>query len=190
MAFAGMHGDVHGGDARRFQMGDEFFLLLGVEAIIAVDAEDEVVVPSGFGFGEERGVAIHSGIAQWVEAQGLREDVAAELRDHRHAGLRVVDAHEVDVLGEVQFRRILDRRGRGGVGVQDAVGDRDDAATGALAEDRVETRDRGCAGIDEVTEHIAGADGRELVDVADEQHVGRAGHRAQHAADGEDYRPV
>ena len=100
----------------------------------------------------------HLDVAQRVEAERLREDIAAELRDHRHAGLGVVDAHEVDVLGEVQFRRILDRRGRGGVGVQDAVGDRDDAAPGALTEDRVETRDRGRAGIDEVTEHIAGAD--------------------------------
>ena len=63
--------------------------------------------------------------------------------------------------------------------MQDAVGDRDDAAARALTEDRVEARDRGRAGIDEVAEHVAGADGRELVDVADEEQVGRARDRAQ-----------
>ena len=85
----------------------------------------------------------------------------------------------MDVLSEVEFSRILDRRGRGGVGVQDAMGDRDDATAGTLAEDRVEACDRGGAGIDEVAEHVAGADGRELVDVAHEQEVSRAGDGAQ-----------
>jgi hypothetical protein len=63
--------------------------------------------------------------------------------------------------------------------VQDAVGDRDDAAASALAEDRIESRDRGGTGINEVAEHVARADGVELVDVAYEQEVSCAGDGAQ-----------
>ena len=62
--------------------------------------------------------------------------------------------------------------------MQDAVGNRDDAAAGTLAEYRVEARDRGGAGVDEVAEHVACADGRELVNVADEQEMGCAGDGA------------
>jgi hypothetical protein len=67
VAFVGVHGDVHVRDLGLFEMADELGLLLGVEAEVAVDAEDEIVLSGGGAAGEELLIRLHAGVPQRIK---------------------------------------------------------------------------------------------------------------------------
>ena len=98
-----------------------------------------------------------------VGRQALRRRARRPRRGWRRAPVRSMTKKSRRSPGAGHRRRRL-------AGVDRVRGADDERARG-LAEDVGQAHDRHAARLDEVVEHAAGADRRELVDVADEQHV-------------------
>ncbi len=102
-----------------------------------------------------------------VDSEMLREALGDERDDLVEGGSWVGSLDHEEVAGHPL------RGGEGGWAARaDGVGSADDHASGGLAEDVGELGDRDRAGLDELGEWLAGSDRRELVGVADEDHVG------------------
>jgi hypothetical protein len=117
--------------------------------------------------------AQHLNITDRVQTEGLGNAVPYEpdnLVDPL-LGLRCIDEVEVRqyfVVGEF-----------GHLATVDAMGVGDHPAAGRLAEHFGQADNRNQVGCDDVSQHLAGPDGGELVDIADDQQRCRVGHGAQ-----------
>jgi hypothetical protein len=121
--------------------------------------------------------AVHGGehldLLEWIELEPAWDAVADDFKEGGQDGFGRIAFDEVEVGVGVWGGAF------GEQALVDAVRGGDDAALGGLAKNLSEADDGQGAAIDEITEDVAGADGGELIDVADEEEGGVRGHGAE-----------
>src|SRR5262245_40079603 len=112
-------------------------------------------------------------VVERIEPKTVRDALADEGEDTFEDGLGRGGIDDIEIAGAVRGG------GLGPLTSQNAVGGADDPALLRLAENLGQAHHRDRAGGDDVVEHGARADGRKLIDIADEQKAGARRHRMQ-----------
>ena len=107
--------------------------------------------------------AEHLDVADRVQAEAFGDAGLHQLQNALNGGLGILGRNEVEVAvagrrAEIGHRALID-----------AMGVSDDPARGGLPEHLGEAHDRDDARADEVGQYLPGSDGRQLVDIADDQ---------------------
>ncbi len=116
--------------------------------------------------------AEHLDVAHRIETEALRDAFGHHLQQLLQCAIGILGVHEEAIA----LTRLAERRHLAGI---DRVRRHHDAALGRLAVNFSQARHGHAARVDDVGQHLPGADRRQLVDVSHEQQAHRIGHRLQ-----------